>query len=150
MCVCMCVWLFRVLYRCSFSGMYSSAPGIADVSADAIIAALRRESEDGSAMKASKFRGVYRNSNGSEWEARIGHDSPLVPWRPASSSSSSAAARRERSQAQAQMHVHQQNMGAPGLIAGASVAMHLGGEDSGAGPAAGFMPSMSRSYKNDP
>ena len=55
--------------------------GIADVSADAIMAALRRESEDGSAMKASKFRGVYRSDNGSEWEARLGNDSPLVPYR---------------------------------------------------------------------
>ena len=57
--------------------------GIADVSADAIMAALRRESEDGSAMKASKFRGVYRSDNGSEWEARLAHDSPLVPYRSA-------------------------------------------------------------------
>ena len=127
-------------------GMY---PGIADVSADAIIAALRRESEDGSAMKASKFRGVYRSSNGSEWEARIGHDSPLVPWRPASSSSSSAA-RRERSQAQAQAQQQTMgNYGVPDMFADTSVAMHLEGEDGRAGPAAGFMHSMSRSYKND-
>lgn len=122
-------------------------PGIADVSADAIVSALRRESEDGSAMKASKFRGVYRSSNGSEWEARIGHDSPLVPWRP--SSTASSAARREKSQAQAQQQRRMGNYGAPGMVAGASVAMHLGSEDGGAGPAAGFQQSMSRVYRND-
>ena len=110
--------------------------GISDVSADAFLAALRKESEDGSALKASKFRGVYRSDNGTEWEARIGHDSPLVPWRPSVTSSTS------KKKPAANLSHSKMEVDSAGVK---NAPVTTSNFDDDLGPASGFMKSMSRS-----
>ena len=124
------------------------------MSAEAFLAALRKESEDGSALKASKFRGVYRSDNGTEWEARVGHDSPLVPWRPTSATTSPKKLVKNPSASTMKTNIdtgcNDDVMGKKLYVncqteGNSNTVLNVNAGKLSGGPASGFMKSMSKS-----